>query len=130
VGGRERGHQPASQVWAYVADYGNDIGWRTAVSQMHPSLPGPARVEAGRLLQWRALDRQKHLQGLRLVEATGPASCHFTEVVEGRLLGLSRPLQPLVAWLPQRQTDADLRGLNELLEAPTRSGSAPEETAS
>jgi hypothetical protein len=28
----------------YVADYGNDIGWRVAVTQMHPSLPGPAQV--------------------------------------------------------------------------------------
>ena len=48
------------------------------------------RVEAGHLLEWRAHDRQKQLQGSRLVEATGPAS-RFTEVVEGRLLGLSRP---------------------------------------
>jgi hypothetical protein len=81
---------------------------------MRPSLPGPAqvgvttherlrlwgmtfrtdatidRVEAGHLLEWRAHDRQKQLQGSRLVAATGPAS-RFTEVVEGRLLGLSRP---------------------------------------
>jgi len=26
-------NRPASQVWAYVADYGNDTGWRAAVSQ-------------------------------------------------------------------------------------------------
>lgn len=71
-------YRPASQVWAYVADYRNDIGWRAGVRQMRPSLPGPAevgvtthellrllgmtfrtdatidRVEAGRLLEWRA----------------------------------------------------------------------------
>jgi uncharacterized membrane protein len=145
--------RPASEVWTYVADYGNDPSWRAAVTHMHPSLPGPVRVgvttherlrllgmtfrtdatidrvEAGRLLQWRAHDRQKHLQGSRLVEATGPASCRFTEVVEGRLLALSRPLEPLVAWLLQRQSSADLRRLKQLLEAPTRSRSAPEETA-
>jgi hypothetical protein len=26
-------NRPASPVWAYVADYGNDTGWRAAVSQ-------------------------------------------------------------------------------------------------
>jgi hypothetical protein len=62
------------------------------------------------------------------VEVTGPASCRFTEVVEGRLLGLLRPLAPLVAWLLQRQATADMRRLKQLLEAPTLSGSAPEET--
>ena len=40
------------------------------------------------------------------MEPTGPASCRFTEVVEGRLLGPSRPLEPLVAWLLQRQAAA------------------------
>jgi uncharacterized membrane protein len=113
--------RPASEVWAYVADYGNDPSWRAAVTQMRPSEPGPAqvgvtthewlrlsgmtfrtdaiidRVEAGRLLEWRAHDRQKQLQGSRLVEPTGPASSRFTEVVEGSLLGLSRPLGLLVA---------------------------------
>ena len=143
--------RPASQVWAYVADYGNDMGWRTGVSQMRPSVPGPVRVgvttherlrllgmtfrtdatidqvEAGRLLQWRAHDRQKRLQGSRLVEATGPGTSRFTEVVEGHLLGPLRPLEPLVAWLLRQQTSADLRRLKQLLEAPTRGKSAPEE---
>jgi uncharacterized membrane protein len=69
--------RPASQVWAYVADYGNDPSWGAAVTQMRPSVHGPAqvsvttherlrllglsfrtdavidRVEAGRLLEWR-----------------------------------------------------------------------------
>jgi hypothetical protein len=74
------------------------------------------RVEVGRLLGWRAHDRQKQLQGPRLVEPTGPTSCRFTEVVEGGLLGLSRPLGPLVAWLLQRQATTDLRRLKHLLE--------------
>jgi uncharacterized membrane protein len=34
--------RPVSQVWAYVADYGNDPSWRAAVTQMRPSVPGPA----------------------------------------------------------------------------------------
>ena len=146
--------RPASQVWAYVADYGNDPGWRAAVTQMRPSVPGPAqvgvttherlrllgltfrtdavidRVEAGRLLAWRTHDRQKQLQGSRLVEPTGPASSRFTEVVEGGLLGLSRPLGPLVAWLLQRQTTTDLRRLENLLETEPFSRSVPEEPAS
>jgi uncharacterized membrane protein len=74
--------RPASQVWAYVADYGKDTSWRGGVTQMRPSQPGPARegvtthellrllgmtfrtdatidrVEPGRRLQWRAHDRQ------------------------------------------------------------------------
>jgi uncharacterized membrane protein len=145
--------RPAGQVWAYVADYGNDPSWRVGVVRMRPSQPGPAqagvtthellrllgmtfrtdatidRVEPGHQLQWRAHDRQKHLEGSRLVEATGPGSCRFTEVVEGRLLGPSRPLEPLVAWLLQRQATADLGRLKQLLETSTVSGSAPEEPA-
>ena len=35
-------NRPASQVWAYVADYGNDPGWRAAVTQMRPSVVGAA----------------------------------------------------------------------------------------
>ncbi len=146
--------RPASQVWAYVADYGNDPSWRGGVTQMRPSQPGPAqvgvtthellrllgmtfrtdatigRVEPGHRLQWRAYDRQKRLEGSRLVEPTGPASCRFTEVVEGHLLGPSRPLEPLVAWLLQRQTTADLRRLKNLLETQPFSRSVPEEPAS
>jgi hypothetical protein len=81
------------------------------VTQVRPSSPGPARVgvttherlrlmgmtfrteatidrvEAGRLLQWRAHDRQKQLQGSRLVEPTGPTNPRFTEVVEGHSAG-------------------------------------------
>jgi uncharacterized membrane protein len=146
--------RPASQVWAYVADYGNDPSWRAAVTQMRPSVPGPAqvgvttherlrllgmtfrtdasidRVEAGRLLEWRAHDRQKQLQGSRMVEPSGPTGSRFTEVVEGGLLGLLRPLGPLVAWLLQRQTTADLRRLKHLLETQPFSRSVPEEPAS
>ena len=146
--------RPASQVWAYVADYGNDPSWGAAVTQMRPSVPGPAqvgvttherlrllgmtfrtdaiidRVEAGRLLAWRAHDRQKQLQGSRLVEPTSPTSSRFTEVVEGGLLGLSRPLGPLVAWLLQRQATTDLRRLKNLLETEPFSRSVPEEPAS
>ena len=147
-------NRPADQVWAYVADYGNDTSWRASARQMHPSRPGPAqvgvtthetlrllgltfrtdasidRVEAGRLLEWHAHDRQKQLRGSRLVEPTGQGSCRFTEVVEGRLLGLLRPLEPLVAWLLHRQATADLRRLKHRLETPpVSSGPAPEETA-
>ena len=146
-------NRPAEQVWAYVADYSHDSSWRAGIRQMHPSLPGPAqvgvtthevlrllgltfrtdasidRVEAGRLLTWHAHDRQKQLQGSRLVEPTGPATCRFTEVVEVHLLGLLRPLEPLVARLLQRQATADLRRLKHLLEAPASSGPAQEGTA-
>jgi uncharacterized membrane protein len=143
--------RPAGQVWAYVADYGNDPRWRAGVTQMHPSQPGPAqegvttherlqllgmtfrtdatidRVEPGHRLWWRAHDRQKRLEGSRLVEPTGSGSCRFTEVVEGRLLGPLRPLGPLVAWLLRRRATADLSRLKHLLERSTVSGSAPEE---
>jgi hypothetical protein len=116
-------NRPADQVWAHVADYSNDTSWRAGVIHMHPSQPGPAqvgvtthvtthevlrllgltfgtdasidRVKAGRLLEWHARDRQKQLPGARLVEPTGPGGCRFTEVMEVRLLGLLRPLEPL-----------------------------------
>ena len=138
--------RPASQVWAYVADYGNDPSWRGGVTQMRPSQPGPAqegvtthellrlvgmsfrtdatinRVESGRLLQWQARDRQKQLRGSRLVEPTGPASCRFNEAVEGRLLGPLQPLGPLVAWLLRRRATTDLGRLKHLLETSTVSG--------
>ena len=35
-------NQPASQVWAYVADYRNDPSWRAAVTQMRQSVVGAA----------------------------------------------------------------------------------------
>jgi uncharacterized membrane protein len=38
VGGSVAIDRPASQVWAYVADYGNDPSWRAAVTQMRPSV--------------------------------------------------------------------------------------------
>jgi uncharacterized membrane protein len=153
VGGSVEINRPADQVWMYVADYGNDTSWRAGVDQMRPSRPGLAqvgvtthealgllglsfrtdagidRVEAGRLLTWHAHDRQKQLRGSRLVEPTGQGSCRFTEVVEIRLLGLLRPLEPLVARLLQRQATADLRRLKHLLETPASSGPAPQETA-
>ena len=137
-----------------MADYGNDTSRRASVIQLHPSRPGPApvgvtthetlrllgltfrtdasidRVEAGRLLTWHAHDRQKQLRGSRLVEPTDPGSCRFTEVVEVGLLGLLRPLEPLVAWLLHRQATADLRRLKHRLETPpVSSGPEPEETA-
>ena len=86
--------------------------------------------QPGRLLEWHAQDRQKQLRGARLVEPTGQGSCRFTEVVEVRLLGLLRPLDPLVAWLLHQQATADLRRLKHLLETPpASSGPAPEEAA-
>jgi polyketide cyclase/dehydrase/lipid transport protein len=36
-------NRPASEVWAYVADYGNDTSWRAGVSRMRPSVRGPAQ---------------------------------------------------------------------------------------
>ena len=36
--------RPADQVWAYVADYGNDTSRRASVIQLQPSRPGPAPV--------------------------------------------------------------------------------------
>src|SRR4029453_14062505 len=106
-------NRPADQVWAYVADYGNDTSWRAGVRQMHPSRPGPApagvttheargllglsfhpdasidRVEAGRLLEWHAHDRQKQLRGSRLVEPAGPGARRFPGGGGFRVLGLS-----------------------------------------
>ena len=153
ISGSVKINRPADQVWAYVADYGNDPSWRASVRQMHPSRPGPAqvsvtthealqllgrtfrtdasidRVEPGRLLDWHAHDRQKQLRGARLVEPTGQGTCRFTEVVEVRLLGLLRLLEPLVAWLLHRQATADLRRLKHRLETPPLSRPTPEETA-
>jgi uncharacterized membrane protein len=133
--------RPASDVWAYVADYENDTSWRAGVSQMRPSMPGPARagvtthealrllgatfitdatvhrVEDGRLLKWSSHDRQKRLEWSRLVEPTSDAAARFTEVVEVRPLGVLRPLTPLVGWLLKRRTPGDLRRLKRLLES-------------
>jgi hypothetical protein len=52
-----------------------------------------------------------------LVEPISDAAARFTAVVEVRLLGLLRPLTPLVAWLLQRRTPSDLRRLKQILEA-------------
>jgi hypothetical protein len=39
-------NQPASQVWAYVADYGNDPSWRAAVTQCLTDPPPPSGMGA------------------------------------------------------------------------------------
>jgi Polyketide cyclase / dehydrase and lipid transport len=81
-------NRPADQVWAYVADYGNDTSWRASARQMHPSRPGPAqvgvtthevlrllgltfrtdasidRVDAGRLLEWHPTIGKSSCEGL------------------------------------------------------------------
>jgi hypothetical protein len=148
AGGRVMGLPRPPGSLRPVAGRGGSAG---GVSGSRPSQPGPAQqgvttherlrllgmtfrtdatidqVESGRRLQWRAYDRQKRLEGSRLVAPTGPGSCRFTEVVEGRLLGPSRVLEPLVAWLLQRQTTSDLGRLKHLLETSTVSGSTPEE---
>jgi hypothetical protein len=101
AGGGQRGDRPAGQPGLGVCGrLRQRPSWRAAVTRMRPSVSGPAqvgvtpherlrlgmtfgtdaiidRVEAGRLLRWRAHDRQKRLQGSRLVQATGPASCRF-----------------------------------------------------
>jgi hypothetical protein len=42
----------ASQVWAYVADYGNNTSWRGGVTQMRPSQPGPAQEGVSCCVCW------------------------------------------------------------------------------
>jgi hypothetical protein len=42
VAGSVEINRSADQLWAYVADYGNDPSWRGGVTQMRPSQPGPA----------------------------------------------------------------------------------------
>jgi hypothetical protein len=59
-------NRPASQVWAYVADYRNDTRWRAGVSQMRPSLPGPARAGVTTHETLRLLGKQ-HQQRTLLV---------------------------------------------------------------
>jgi hypothetical protein len=50
----------------------------------------------------------------------------LTSAFELRLLGISRPLGPLVAWLLRRQATSDLCRLKHILEPPpTTSGPAP-----
>ena len=81
-------------------------------------------------LEWRAAEHQQQLQGSRRVAPAGQMGCRFPEMVEGRLLGVVRPLPlgPLVAWLLERQRGPDLRRLHLLPEAPT-SGPTREGTA-
>jgi hypothetical protein len=58
-------NRPADQVWAYVADYGNDTSWRAGLRQMHPSRPGSAQV---------GVTTHETLRLLRLTFAPTPAS--------------------------------------------------------
>jgi hypothetical protein len=90
----------ASQVWAYVADYGNDINWRAGVTQMRPSQPGPAQegVTTHELL--------------RVLGMTFRTDATINRVEPGRRL---------------QQACGDLGRLKHLLETSTVSGSAAEE---
>jgi Polyketide cyclase / dehydrase and lipid transport len=145
--------RPAREVWAYVADYGNDTRRRAGVSQLRPSRPGPAQAgvtthEALRLLGATFRTAANHPSGRRRGPARvasaraaegpagvapggadGPGGARFTEVVDIRLVGPLRPLGPLVAWLLQRRAAADLRRLKRILEAPAGGGPPQEATA-
>jgi hypothetical protein len=57
------------------------------------------------------------------VEPNGPKHVSLPEVVDIRLLGPLRPLEPLVAWLPLRRAASDLQRLKQILEAPEEVGS-------
>ena len=52
------------------------------------------------------------------MEPNGPDHVWLPEVVDIRLLGPLRPLEPLVPWLPQRRAAFDLQRLKQILEAP------------
>ena len=123
--------RPASQVWAYVADYGNDPSWRGGVTQMRPSQPGPGQEG----VTTRELLRPVGMSFRTDAASTGSSlgACSSGRPGIGRRSceapAWLQPLGPLVAWLLRRRATADLGRLKHLLEISTVSGSAPEEPA-
>ncbi|MFG1791351.1 SRPBCC family protein [Nocardia sp. NPDC049149] len=131
--------RPADEVWALLADYGNDPRWRRGVDTMNPTPAGLVAtgtrtaevlrfagrtyrndgeviaVEPGTSFRWRTTSGVP-ATGSRTVTPAGPGCC--TVRLETRLdpQGSDRVVVLLPGWLLRRGLVRDLRSLRGLVE--------------
>jgi uncharacterized protein YndB with AHSA1/START domain len=129
--------RPAAEVWALLADYGNDPAWREGVRTMAPEPPGPVRpgtttleelrfagrtmripgevltVEPGRSFTWRA----SRAEGRRTVEPLADDRCRVVLEMEVTLTTAERMMGPLLVSMLRRRVAEDLERLAALAGA-------------
>lgn len=134
--------RPAAEVWALLADYGNDPAWRHGVVTMAPEPPGPVRVgtttaeemrfggqtrhnpgevvavEPGRSFRWRTRDGGADADGSRTVVPLDEHRCRVRLELTVRPHGFDAVLAPLLGPLLRRNLRRDLARLRTLAEAP------------
>jgi uncharacterized protein YndB with AHSA1/START domain len=131
--------RPAADVWAVLADYGNDPRWRHGVTTMAPEPAGTVQVgtttdevmrvagqtrrnlgevlavDPGRSFRWRTT-QGADAEGSRSVEPLGPDRCRARLELTVRPHGIDVLLAPLLGPILRRTTRGDLARLQELVE--------------
>lgn len=126
--------RPAPEVWALLADYGNDPAWRAGVRTMNPDPAGPVRpgtttlevlrlggrtyripgevidVDEGRSFGWRA----SVAAGRRQVEPVGEDRCRVVLTTDVTLTGMERMMAPVLVRMLRRRLEGDLVRLSAL----------------
>lgn len=132
--------RPSEDVYAYAADYRNDIHWRQGVAELTVIPDGRAAVgtmttevlwflgrrlvtkgemteaEANRKIAFRSLSGPISVSGYRLVEAAQGAT-RLTFHLKGELDGLFSVFAPVLRPVFRRQVRADLRRLQARLQS-------------
>jgi hypothetical protein len=131
--------RPMSDVYRYTTDYANDVRWRKGVIAMSSVPPGAAVTGAVKTETMSIFGRDsvtvteltevterhaafKHVSGpipcagFRSVAPT-PGGTAFTYSLTISPVGLIRMLEPFVRPMLQRQVNADLVRLKQVLEA-------------
>lgn len=136
--------RPAHEVWAFVADYANDLRWRKGVTEMVPDPPGPPAVgtavhevvrkfgstyttastvtEVGPGYRYRfsGTGDSGKIEGGRTVTETDPATATFTYDIALEIDGFMSYLSPLARRALTRGLRNDLLALRQLLSSSER----------
>lgn len=130
----------ADRAWAVLADYSQDVRWRTGVLSMTAEPAGPVvpvadttehlrlagkvwenvgtvlDVDTGRRFTWRTV-RGADADGAREVVPLDDDGCEVRLELRVRPHGVERLFAPLLARLLRRNLERDLERLDELLGA-------------
>ena len=140
--------QPAEQVWSVIADYSRDTEWRTGVTEMVPSPPGPVLVGTttaetlrlggktwhndgevtavvpGQRFAWRTTTGAD-AHGSRAVEALGDSECRVRLDLHVRPRGFERLLAPMLRRMLDRNLRVDLERLSTITVSGEAASSSP-----
>ncbi|MET9491613.1 SRPBCC family protein [Nocardia sp. NPDC006630] len=134
--------RPAPIVWALIADYANDVAWRSGVIAMTADPPGivtpgartaeqlrfagrtwhnggeVVTVDPGTRMTWRTVSGAD-AEGARAVTPLTPGSCLLRLELRVTPHGIQRPIGRLLARMLQRGLDTDIAALRALVEKTT-----------